>query len=75
MTNKHNHDDVDVDEEGNEWVNWKPLGGYDQEDILRQIDECKKAGIPIRLLRVRDYNTGKETLMVQKKADIKDKIE
>jgi hypothetical protein len=74
MSNNHNHDDIDNEEEDNdnEWVNWKPIGGLDREDILRKIEECTKAGIHIRLLRIRDYNTGKESLMIQKRAEIKE---
>jgi hypothetical protein len=40
--------------------------------ISRQIEECTKAGSHIRLLRIRDYHTGKESLMIQKRAEIKE---
>jgi hypothetical protein len=66
---------ADNEEDDNEWVNWKPISGFDRKDILRQIEECTKAGIHIRLLRIRDYHTGKESLMIQKRAEIKDRIE
>lgn len=50
-----------------DWANWVPIALEPKEEYYAELDYCRENNIPIRIMRLRDADTGQESMIVLKR--------